>query len=68
MTKKKEVVKEEPVIEKKTNLTFTKSQIIEAKRFASNTDILNVLLDDDKVYKLEDVDLLIKSFNERKVK
>lgn len=58
---------EDSVKEEKNDIAFTKSQIIEAKRFASNKDILNVLLDEDKAYTLKAVDLLIKSFKERKV-
>jgi hypothetical protein len=44
---------------------FTKEQLISSKRYVDKTDVLNVVLNDDKEYSLKEVDGLIKTFYER---
>lgn len=41
---------------------FSREQILQSKKFANRRDILNVLLEDDKTYSIEDVENLIKEF------
>lgn len=53
---------------KKVELTFTKQQILSAKKYRHRQDILNVLLKDDKEYSLEQVDELLDKFMKGKVK
>lgn len=47
---------------------YTKEQIVSSKRFTtSDKDILTGLLSPDKVYTLDEVDSIIKSFKESEV-
>ena len=43
-------------------LKFSKKQFVNSKRFAKRTDILNALLDDDKMYSIEQVEKIINDF------
>lgn len=58
--------------EKKTEkaevVKFSKGQILTAKKYKHNKDVVNVVLSDDQVYTLEDVDKLIEKFMKGKVK
>jgi len=48
--------------ETKTEATFTKPQILAAKKYSDRRDLLAVLLIDDKPYTLTEVDKLIDEF------
>ncbi len=57
------------VAAKKDNTVYTKSQILKSDKFSNYYDVLNVVLDDDKNYTLEEVlkianDFLAKPVNE----
>lgn len=57
------------VTAKKDNVVYTKSQILKSDKFSNHYDVLNVVLDDDKNYTLEEVlkianDFLAKPVNE----
>lgn len=54
--------------ETKTEVTFTKQQILTAKRYNDRCDLLNVLLIDDQQYMLADVDKAIEAFMKKGVK
>ena len=60
-TKKKEEAE-------RTETTFTKAQIVNAKRYRHDIDIVNALLDDTRAYTLSEVDTIIAQFKERKDK
>ncbi len=46
---------------------FSKQQIIKSKRFRNRVDVLNVILDENKQYTLEDVEKEINKFMKGKV-
>ena len=50
------------------SVEYTKEQIVSAKKYFHRKDLLNVLLDDSKLYTLKDVDALIEKFMKGKVK
>lgn len=54
--------------EKEQKKVFTKDQIISSKKYRSNRDLLNALLDGDGKYTLEEVDKKISNFKKGKVK
>ncbi len=56
MDKKK--IKEPEEIE----VAFSKEQILKSSRYVDKRDILNALLEDDKRYKLKEVDTFISDF------
>jgi hypothetical protein len=47
--------------------TFTKEQLLSAKKYFNRKDILGVLLDDGKEYTIEQVDTLVDEFMKGKV-
>jgi hypothetical protein len=49
------------------NNKFTKEQLVQSKRYIDRTDLLNVLLQTDRSYSLEEVDGLIDDFMKGKV-
>ena len=49
-------------VKEKTAATFTKHQVLSAKKYAERRDLLMVLMTDDKVYTLAEVDRLIEEF------
>lgn len=55
---------------KNTNKTikYSKAQIKAADSLHYSVDLLEVLLEDDKLYTLAEVEKLVKEFNEREVK
>lgn len=61
MDKKK--IKEPEEIE----VAFSKEQILKSSRYADKRDILNALLEDDKRYKLNEVDTHISDFLKKEV-
>jgi hypothetical protein len=46
---------------------FTKEQVVQSKRYVDKIDLLNVLLQTDKSYSLEEVDDLMNNFMKGKV-
>nr|DAI73272.1 MAG TPA: hypothetical protein [Caudoviricetes sp.] len=57
------------VTAKKDSAVYSKSQILKSDKFSNHYDVLNVVLDDDKTYTLEEVlkianDFLAKPVNE----
>lgn len=46
---------------------FTKEQLVQSKRYVNRKDLLNVLLQTEKLYSLEEVDGLIEDFMKGKV-
>lgn len=61
MDKKK--IKEPEEIE----VAFSKEQILKSSRYVDKRDILNALLEDDKRYKLKEVDMFISDFLKKEV-
>lgn len=49
-------------------LTFTKSQILDSKKYANRRDALGAILADAEVYTVEQVDTLLDNFMKGKVK
>lgn len=47
---------------------YTKTNLLSSKRYSHNRDVLNVILNDDKVYSLNEVDKLIEDFYKKKFK
>lgn len=48
-------------------VTFTKEQILSAKKYMHNQDIVNVVLEKGQLYQLDEVDELIEKFMKEKV-
>ncbi len=61
MDKKK--IKEPEEIE----VAFSKEQILKSSRYVDKRDILNALLEDDKRYRLKEVDTFISDFLKKEV-
>lgn len=55
----------EQVKEKETQ--YSKRQLVFSKKYASNRDLLQVLLEDDKSYTLKEVENKINEFKKRRV-
>ncbi|WP_200820222.1 hypothetical protein [Acidaminococcus provencensis] len=47
--------------------SFTKELLLQSKKYEGYVDILEALLDDDKLYTSEEVDSLISTFMKRSV-
>lgn len=54
----------EPLVEV---VTFTKEQIVSAKRYNHRKDVVTMLLEEGQSYTLEEVDELIEKFMKEKV-
>ncbi|WP_236913337.1 hypothetical protein [Clostridium sp. Cult1] len=52
---------------KKTENKFTKSQVLESKKF-TNKDLINAILEDGRMYTLKEVEKIINNYLKRKVK
>ena len=48
-------------------VAFSKEQILKSSRYVDKRDILNALLEDDKRYKLKEVDTFISDFLKKEV-
>lgn len=46
---------------------FSKTQIVNSKRFKENRDLLNAILEDNYVYTLDEIEVRIKEFKKGKV-
>jgi len=49
-------------------IKFSKSQLVESKRFSGQKDLLNTILEDDKEYTLEEVVSKVEKYMKGKVK
>ena len=47
--------------------TFTKAQLVAAKRFESDKDLVSALLEDEKQYALTEVETMIENYKKGKV-
>lgn len=47
---------------------YTKSQIVESKKFTEHRDVLNGLLEDGKTYTFEEIETIVQTFLEKEVK
>lgn len=47
---------------------FSKKQLISSKMFRDRVDLLNVLLDDNKQYTIEQVNKIVKDFLDKEAK
>lgn len=47
--------------------SFTKEQLLQSKKYEGYVDILEALLDDDKLYTSKEVDSLLSTFMKRSV-
>ncbi|WP_455715438.1 hypothetical protein [Anaerosporobacter sp.] len=56
------------VVEKQIEPSFSKSQLVNSKRFFEERDLLNALLADNKTYTIDEVTNLISDFKKGKVK
>lgn len=56
------------VTAKKDNAVYTKSQILKSDKFSNYYDVLNVVLDDDKNYTLEEVLKIANDFLAKPIK
>lgn len=56
-------VKDKPEITK-----FTKEQLVKSSKFKHNRDLIFVMLEDDKKYSTDEVDVLIQKYMKGKVK
>ena len=54
--------------ESKKPPVFAKGDLLRAKRYSKQRDILNALLEDGKTYTLKEVDKIIKTFLNKEVK
>lgn len=46
---------------------FTKEQLVNAKKYSNRKDLLNALLQDNKLYSFDETDELINKFESKKV-
>lgn len=46
---------------------FSKSQIVNSKRYSNRRDLLTALLEQDKEYSFSDIEEIINKFNDKKV-
>lgn len=58
------MTKEKP--KKKTENKFTKSQVLASKKF-TNKDLINAILEEDRIYTLKEVEAEINKYLKRKV-
>ncbi len=49
-------------------IKFSKSQLVESKRFSGQKDLLNTILEDNKEYTLEEVVSKVEKYMKGKVK
>lgn len=64
MVVKNKEVESEPMTEV---VTFTKEQIVSAKKYIHRKDVVNVILKNEQSYTLDEVDELIENFMKEKV-
>ncbi len=54
--------------ESTNEVSFTKSQLLKSKKYVHQTDVLNVILEEDKNYTIKEVEKLIDGFMKKEVK
>lgn len=55
-------------LEKSEDLSkFSKSQIVNSKKYSNRRDLLTALLEQDKEYSFSDIEEIINKFNDKKV-
>ena len=54
--------------EDKTEVLFTKEQVLDSKKYSNRRDVLGAILVDGKTYTQEQVDSLLEKFMKGKVK
>lgn len=54
--------------ESTNEVSFTKSQLLKSKKYIHQTDVLNVILEEDKNYTIKEVEKLIDGFMKKEVK
>ena len=54
--------------EEKTEVLFTKEQVLNSKKYSNRRDVLGAILVDGKTYTQEQVDSLLEKFMKGKVK
>lgn len=52
---------------KNEEIKYSKEQLISSKKYATNKDLLQVLLVDNEIYTFKEVDQKIEEFKKRKV-
>lgn len=67
-TENKIQIKKENVENKSEETKFVKSQIISSDKYKNRSDLLNVLLEDDKEYTLSEIEKKLEDFLSREVK
>ena len=71
MTDEKDIANEKTdtkVTDEKDIAVYSKSQILKSDKFSNHYDVLNVVLDDDKKYTLEEVLKIAKDFLAKPIK
>lgn len=48
-------------------MLYSKEMILKANKYVANRDLLQVLLEDDKFYTLDEVDTLIQNYYEKEI-
>jgi hypothetical protein len=46
---------------------FSKEQLVASKKFKDHSDLVNALLEDDKTYSLEEVEMMVEKYMKGKV-
>ena len=67
-TENKIQIKKENVENKSEETKFVKSQIISSDKYKNRSDLLNVLLEDDKEYTLSEIEKKLEDFLSREVR
>lgn len=55
-------------VKKKTDITFSKEQLIKSSKYKHSIDLVSVLLEDGKRYSLEEVNKMIDKYMKGSVK
>lgn len=54
--------------ESTNEVAFTKAQLLKSKKYIHQTDVINVILEEDKNYTIKEVEKLIDGFMKKEVK
>lgn len=66
MSKKNQEIEEVEQVEKE-EIRYSKKQLVSSKKYGVNKDLLQVLLNDDGYYTLDEVESQINEFKKRRV-
>lgn len=61
-------IKKEEQVVKQPEIKFEKKQLLVSKKYASNRDLLDALLDNNKLYTITEVEGLISNYRKGTVK